>query len=384
MPNRLSSTSTSRSLLRCTAAGAAGVISAAICMEVILRLCGYGAVSYLGYGPLQNNLEPLELGYAGRPSVDGIQTREGYSHLVLNDLGFHDVNIQREKPDHVFRVVVLGNSLTMAIQVETPETYVSHLGKALAACPALGEKRVEAINLAVDGYTTGQNYLLMKDFVWRYSPDLVVWQEAPGIDDAEAGRDVSAHVSIDEEGHEHVDSSFMQSRNFQIRSSRAFTAFQQLSDHVRLLQFIDDFRRKWAASRKPKADEEKPSHPSMDDHWAEKARLLKAAVGISRSHVTPLMLVLIPDGESMDPRKAGEAPKTEDEIWWERQSAELDIPFVNAAASAWHFAHEHHVFLSGFGRRSGKGHLTRYGNSFFGEEFAKDICSLMMRTAESR
>jgi len=81
----------------------------------------------------------------------------------------------------------------------------------------------------------------------------------------------------------------------------------------------------------------------------------------------------------MDPREAGETPKAEDELWRENQSNELGIPFVNAATSAWNFARQHRVFLSGFGRQSGKGHLTRYGNSFFGNEVAWEVCGLLRR-----
>ena len=74
------------------------MLAAVVFLEVILRLIGYGSISNLGYGPLQSNLGLPVLGYAGRPNIDGIQMREGYSHLVLNNQGFHDVNVQREKP----------------------------------------------------------------------------------------------------------------------------------------------------------------------------------------------------------------------------------------------------------------------------------------------
>ena len=256
---------------------------------------------------------------------------------------------------------------------------MSHLGKTLTTCPALRNKRVEALYFAVDSYTTGQNYLLMKEFVWTYSPDFIILQESPGIDESVAELEVSAHVSVDEDGRKYIESSFMHSRNFQIRSSLAFTLFLKLSDHSRLLQYIDEFRRKMSVKREPGVGKEKPSHVSMSGHWAEKARLLKAIVEISRSHSTPLLLVLIPDGESMDPREAGETRRTEDELWWKNQSNELGIPFVNAATRARNFARQHRVFLSGFGRQSGKGHLTRYGNSFFGNEFAREVCGLLRR-----
>jgi hypothetical protein len=377
MPNRRSSISIFRYLLRSLAAIVVGMVAAAACMEVILRVCGYGSISYLGYGQFQNNLELPELGYAGRPNLDGIQTREGYSRVVLNDFGFHDVNVQREKRSGSFRVVVLGNSLTTAAQVDVSETYVSHLGRTLATCPALRGKDVEAINLAVDGYATGQNYLLMKELVSKYSPDFIILQESPGI--AESEPDVAAHVAIDEDGREHIDSSFMHSRNYRIRSSAAFTWFLKLSDYSRLLQYANEFRRKLGARRGSKADKEGSDRLSAKTGLVEKARLLKAIVEISRSHPTPLALVLIPDGESMDPRNADATPASEGEMWWEKQSIGLGIPFIDAATSAWSFARQHRVFLSGFGRQSGKGNLTRYGNGFFGEEFAKEICNLLTR-----
>jgi hypothetical protein len=366
------------------AAGAGGVLAAAACIEIVLRLIGYGDVSHLGYGPRQNNLGMPELGYAGRPNVDGIQMREGYSHLVLNDLGFHDVNVPREKPAGTFRVAVVGNSFTMAVHVDRPDTYVSHLEKTLAACPALAGKHVEAINLGVDGYTTNQQYLLMKEFVWRYSPDFVVLQDAPGVEDPDrvSERVVSPRVVLDDDGTEHIDTSVMASRSYQARASLAFTLFQRLSDHSRFLQYVDDFRRKLDAKRKAavkaEADQRQPA-PPISVRGAEKAKLLRAIVGISRSHSTPLAFVLIPDGESMDPRTPNETPKTEDEIWWQQQGEDLGVPVVNAAPAAWKFAREHRVFLAGFGRMSGLGHLTRAGHAFFGRAFANEICGSMRR-----
>ena len=91
----------------------------------------------------------------------------------------------------------------MAIQVETSETYVSVLGKELRECPALNDKRVEALNFGVGGYTTAENYLLMRDFVWRYSPDFIVLQGAPGMPDPE--EDVSARVIIEDDGRQNIE-----------------------------------------------------------------------------------------------------------------------------------------------------------------------------------
>jgi hypothetical protein len=171
----------------------------------------------------------------------------------------------------------------------------------------------------------------------------------------------------------------MSLRSYQIRSSRAYTLFQNVSDHVRLLQYINEFRRKAKPAQNAKAGVDGTPRPPVSVRGIEHGRLLKAIVGISRAHSTPLVLVLIPDGESMDPRSPNETPKTEDEKWWQVQSEELGIPLINAATAAWQFARRQHVFLAGFGRQSGRGHLTRSGNAFFGHEIGNDVCSLLTR-----
>jgi hypothetical protein len=363
--------------------GAAGIFAALLSIEVALRLVGYGSVAYLGYGPLQNNLQVPELGYAGRPDVDGIQTQEGYSQLVLNDRGFHDVNHRQEKDTGSFRVAVLGNSHTMATQVEISETYVSKLGRALGACPALQNTRVETLNFGIAGYTTSQNYLLLKEFVWRYSPDLIVLQDSPAIPQFEINEgEISARVTVDDKGRVNVDSSFLNSTTYKMRSSSSFTWFLKISDHSRALQYFNEFRRKLARARSNRYSAASNSSPT-NDHWEQKARLLRAISGIVRSHSTPLVVLLIPDGEAIDPRNESGPTRSNDERWWDRQGSELGIPIINPTTNAWSFARQNRLFLSGFGKQSGVGHLTRYGNDFFGQELADGICGLLSQSRPS-
>jgi hypothetical protein len=373
MPNPRSYTSIFRTSVRYSWAGLAGILVAAVFLDATLRLIGYGSIPTLGYGRYQTNITVPELGYAGRPNIDGIQTQEGYSHPVLNDLGFHDIPHRVERDSNSFRVAVLGNSFTMAIQVETPETYVSILGKELRECAALDDKRIEALNFGVGGYTTTQNYLLMRDFVWRYSPDIIVLQESPGMPDPE--EDVSARVTIEDDGRQNVDLSFMNTRTYKMRSSKAFTWFLKITDHSRLLQYMNEFRRKLTArSRKSMME---LAAESSSGSSQQKARLLKAISDISKSHSTPIAIFLIPDGEEMDPRNENKPVLSKDEIWWEEQARNLSIPIINPATDAWNFAHKNRIFLSGFGSQSGGGHLTRYGNAFFGQELASAICSML-------
>ncbi len=370
-------TSTFRSWFGYFCLGIAGSFAAVLWIEVTLRLVGYGSVAYLGYGSLQNNLQIPELGYAGRPNLNGIQTQEGYSHLVLNDLGFHDVSHRQEKDAGVFRVAVLGNSHTMATQVETSETYVSKLGEALKGCHALQDNRVETLNFGIAGYTTSQDYLLLKEFVWKYSPDLIVLQDSPAIPQFEINEgEISAHVTVDDDGRVNVDSSFLNSTTYKMRSSSSFTRFLATSDHSRALQYFNEFRRKLTKARSNRFATASNSTPT-NEHWEQKAKLLGAVSRIARSHSTPIVVLLIPDGEAIDPRNESGPARSNDERLWDRLGSDLAIPIINLTTDAWRFARQNRLFLVGFGKQSGIGHMTRYGNDFFGRELAARICNLL-------
>jgi len=88
MASPLSSISTSSKILLAATALALGIISAAASIELGMRAIGYGSVSMLAYGRDHYNPDLPDLGYAGRPDVHGIQTREGVSELDLNSHGF--------------------------------------------------------------------------------------------------------------------------------------------------------------------------------------------------------------------------------------------------------------------------------------------------------
>ena len=48
--------------------------------------------------------------------------------------------------------------------------------------PATHFKRVEVLNFGCDGYGTAQEFILLRDRVWRYAPDVVVLAVFTGND----------------------------------------------------------------------------------------------------------------------------------------------------------------------------------------------------------
>lgn len=111
-------------------------------------------------------------GYKGIPNMEGTW-REGKieSYVKMNSLGFRDDEYGYGKNEGVFRIVVLGDSFTLGLQVELDKTYHSILENKLNSS---GNGTFEVINLGLDGFSTGQQYLAFKHYGLKYQPDLVI------------------------------------------------------------------------------------------------------------------------------------------------------------------------------------------------------------------
>jgi lysophospholipase L1-like esterase len=87
---------------------------------------------------------------------------------------------QRRKPPDLWRIAMIGDSVTYGLGVEAAQSFSSLLESELNAA---GLGPVEVLNFGVPGYNTFQEYTLLKHRVLEYDPDLVVMTFSP--DDVE-------------------------------------------------------------------------------------------------------------------------------------------------------------------------------------------------------
>jgi len=122
--------------------------------------------------PLEVQLDP-EIIYTLRPNVEahlkGTSVR--MFHLKTNSVGIRERDIPFHKPDHVLRILLLGDSMSMGEGVEPEETYLKQLELLLEAAHI---KHVETINAAIRGYGNDQELILFRRIGRRYQPDLVI------------------------------------------------------------------------------------------------------------------------------------------------------------------------------------------------------------------
>ena len=136
--------------------------------EIILRL----------FTLMPENLAKLQSSnlflYENKPNAKfpHIDNSEGYNILAsINSDGFRDHDFKVDKDPGVFRIAVLGDSFEEALQVELVDTWQKVLEGKLSNDL---KRPVEVYNFGVSGYGTDQEWLTLKEKVWKFKPDLVI------------------------------------------------------------------------------------------------------------------------------------------------------------------------------------------------------------------
>ena len=139
--------------------------------QLVAVLAVEGVLAFAGLGEEELfKLDP-EIGTIHMTNKSITWRKEGYARSYLNANGLRETNVTEAKPAGVYRIVLLGDSQVEGIQVPLELTAGQLLEKRLTK--ALG-RPVQVLNFGVSGYSTVQEFLLMKREVFKYSPDMVL------------------------------------------------------------------------------------------------------------------------------------------------------------------------------------------------------------------
>ena len=125
------------------------------------------------------------LGYRLKPGETArFKTAEFDTRITINQAGVRDREVDRKGPGE-FRIVVLGDSLVMAVQVPLEDTFTARLEQLLNR--RAGRSVVfRVINAGVQGYGPVEEYLFHREVTSALHPDLVILALYPGNDAVEA------------------------------------------------------------------------------------------------------------------------------------------------------------------------------------------------------
>jgi hypothetical protein len=131
-------------------------------LEVAVRVAGLDA-------PLMWEPDRV-LGWRNIPGSQQRWTEEGTAWVEINALGLRDPERVLAKPAGVFRIAVMGDSMTQAVQVDGHQTFCQLLEERLRQRGL----NVEVLNFGVNGYGPLQEYLLFSEYARQFQPDLVL------------------------------------------------------------------------------------------------------------------------------------------------------------------------------------------------------------------
>lgn len=198
-----------------------------------------------------------ERGWALAPGARGLYTDEGRGWIEINRFGFRGPAPRVGKPAGTFRIVVLGDSQTEALQVDFEDTFGEVLERRLSGCGTLpgDAERVEVLNFGVSGYGTAQALLTLRHAAAAFDPDLVLLAVYTGNDvrnNVEAiERDpLRPYLTLGEDGRLALDDSFRDQPGFRRRASWLGRAAYGVLDASRLAQVG---KAVWAAVRDRRA-----------------------------------------------------------------------------------------------------------------------------------
>jgi hypothetical protein len=292
-----------KALLRAGAAVALAVVVLAGA-ELAVRAAGYSA-------PFWTRPDP-QLGWRLRPGTQGWFIKEGRNFARVSDAGWRDRDHTLDKPEHAYRIALLGDEHSEAMQVPLDASWWSLIAPRLEQCGVAPGKRIEVLNFGVTGYGTAQEAVLLETDAMRYRPDLVLVQFSAGNDVqnnsfALAEEKDRPFFLRDARGALHIDGSFNAGPRFVARSQISHELARKLGDHSRAFQLASMIPEGALMPRAHAA----PGYqgallaPPRDAQWEEAWEVTEGLLGQMRDYAkrngAKFALVVVPDAIQVTP-----------------------------------------------------------------------------------
>lgn len=218
------------------------------------------------------------------------RTREFATDIAINSAGVRDVEFGPKAPGER-RVVVLGDSLVMAVQVPLERTFVKRLEARLnAADPA---HRWRVINAGVQGYGPVEAWLFYDHVVAAFDPDIVLVAVFVGNDAIEA---FDSAARVERAGV--VADLFDNTERMARRVVRRSMVLQTVRLRVRMM--LDRVRVSQAVPERPLATYLADPPPDVAEGLEAAARYLAKIATRAEAHGARTGLVLVPARFQLD------------------------------------------------------------------------------------
>lgn len=344
------------------------------------------------------------------PGVEGWMREEGEAYIKINPQGLRDIEHELVKPANVYRIGVLGDSYAEAVQVDLRDTFWSRLESELSQCKKLGELQVEVINFGVSGYGTAQQLITLRNFVWPYSPDLVLLAFYQDNDIEDNSKQLAAQIHrpffVIKGDELELDVSFRESDYYKKSVSEWVQFKTSLINQVRLLQLMQHAKKLWDQRQLIAANEEKKQHgktvskglssslysepktKDWMDAWEVTERLIERMNAEIKERGVDFIVVTLsaPIQVHPDPAKRKsfvESSGIENIFYADDRigafAKEKGISVLNLARPMQNYAEKNQVFFHGFSNTQlGSGHWNSSGHAFAARLISQELCDKLI------
>ena len=364
-------------------------------IEIILRFLN---VEY----PIFQKHDPIR-GFSLLEKSSGNWIREGKGYVSINSDGLRDVERDINKPINTIRIAILGDSMAEARSLNLNDTFWSKLNSNLSRCTNFHKgKKIEVINFGVSEYGTTQQYLTLKNNVWKYDPDLIILAFYSGNDISDNFKSLSKkkyrpYFIFKDDGKFDVDKSYLESKPYKILSSLPGKFFIKFSQHSRIAQLFREFyvQMYFKNTNKKKTKEEKknfvksslynPLNLDWSIAWSTTEKIIKMIDIEIKNKKKEFILVTLTTPIQVHPdNKKVEKFKKEnniDDIFYPENrlnnfSKKNSIKFVQIAKKMRETAVEKSIFFHGFDNtKMGEGHWNKSGHELASKLISEEICN---------
>lgn len=152
-----------------------GLIAGLLFIEGVLHLLPEQTLNeFVALHPIRYVLYQTDpdIGWRLRPKAQFHYQRDEYDlPIEINSQGLHDGEHDYNKPAGVYRILILGDSFTEAVQVPIADNFSRRLADCLNQ---QNQQPVEVINSGVSYYSSAEELFFLQHEGWRYQPDLIL------------------------------------------------------------------------------------------------------------------------------------------------------------------------------------------------------------------
>jgi hypothetical protein len=378
-------------------------VCALVAVEIVLRIAHVGYPA--GGKDLFFTWDP-HTGIAPRPGAQGSWHTVEYDVFVsINSQGLRDREHALPKAPNTFRIAVLGDSYTEALQVPMEKDYSSVLERELTNCPSLHGQTVEVMNFGVNSFATAQELLRLRERVWPYSPDLVILAFDTGNNVYKNSRflqqDPTRPYFVEKDGRLVLDDSFARVpgararwlwnhlSSWSIKHSRLFQVLAAGTNYVRYGNIDGLIPTGMGLSPALYRD---PDDPAWQDAWRISQDLIAQTHTEVLARGSKFLLLTLSSSIQVDPNPAerqklmnrvGITDLFYPDLRIQQFAVSRGIPVLSLAPYLQKYAEENQVYVHGQRSADHQGLLNELGHKLVGQLVAKKVCEDIVSVAAS-